>query len=146
MASPKIERQTLVTGQRTGMLHHITVGPHHLLADEPEDHGGSDAGPNPYELLLASLGACTGMTLRMYADRKQWPLERVHVRLTHSKIHAEDCLDCETKEGKVDRIERRLEFEGDLSDQQRQRLLEIADRCPVSRTLTTETRIDTHLD
>jgi putative redox protein len=146
MASPKIERQTLVTGQRTGMLHHITVGPHHLLADEPEDHGGSDAGPNPYELLLASLGACTGMTLRMYADRKQWPLERVHVRLTYSKIHAEDCLDCETKEGKVDRIERRLEFEGDLSDQQRQRLLEIADRCPVSRTLTTETRIDTHLD
>jgi putative redox protein len=136
----------MVTGERTGMLHHITAGPHHLLADEPEDHGGGDVGPNPYELLLASLGACTGMTLRMYADRKQWPLERVRVRLSHEKIHAEDCRDCETKEGKVDRIKRLLVLEGDLSDQQRQRLVEIADRCPVSRTLTSETLIDTRLD
>jgi uncharacterized OsmC-like protein/alpha/beta superfamily hydrolase len=135
--------QVLVTGERSGMLQRVVAGRHRLIADEPEQHGGSDAGPNPYELLLASLGSCTAMTLRMYADRKEWPLDQVRVYLSHAKVHAKDCEDCRTKEGKIDRIERILELEGDLSDQQRERLVEIADRCPVSRTLETETKIET---
>ena len=143
---PSLETgQVVVTGQRSGMRQHVIAGHHRLVADEPEEHGGSDAGPNPYELLLAGLGSCTAMTLRMYADRKEWPLGRVHVHLSHTKIHAKDCEDCEAKQGKIDKIERILELEGDLSDQQRERLVEIADRCPVSRTLTTETKIKTRL-
>lgn len=117
---------------------------HEALADEPRQAGGLDAGMNPYEYLLAGLGACTSMTLRMYAERKGWPLERVAVRLRHSRIHAEDCADCETEQGQVDRIERSLEITGaELDDEQRARLLEIADRCPVHRTLNSETRIET---
>ena len=135
--------QVLVTGQRSGMLQQVIAGRHQIVADEPEQHGGSDAGPNPYELLLAGLGSCTAMTLRMYADRKKWPLDQVRVYLSHAKVHAQDCEDCGTQEGKIDRIERILELEGDLSDQQRERLVEIADRCPVSRTLETETKIET---
>jgi putative redox protein len=135
--------QVVVTGQRSGLLQHVVAGHHRLTADEPEDRGGSDAGPNPYELLLAGLGSCTAMTLRLYADRKEWPLDQVRVHLSHDRIHAEDCEDCETKAGKIDRIERVLEFEGDLSDQQRERLVEIADRCPVSRTLQSETKVVT---
>jgi len=116
-------------------------GKHTLTADEPESVGGNDAGPGPYEYLLMGLGACTSMTLRMYAEHKQLPLKRVSVRLTHKKIHAQDCSDCESREGKVDEITREIRLEGDLTDAQRQRLLEIANRCPVHRTLTSEIKV-----
>ena len=121
----------------------ILAGRHHLLADEPASVGGNDAGPGPYDYLLAALGACTSMTVRMYADRKAWPLKRISVRLRHDKIHAADCADCETKVGLVDRIERDISLEGDLSAEQLARLMEIADKCPVHRTLTSEIRIVT---
>ncbi|HTP81453.1 MAG TPA: OsmC family protein [Alphaproteobacteria bacterium] len=123
----------------------VRSGQHVLLADEPVAVGGTDTGPGPYQYLLAALGACTAMTLRMYARQKKWPLEKVTVRLTHAKIHAVDCAECETKEGKVDRIDRSLDLEGPLDQAQRQRLLEIADRCPVHRTLTAEVAIRTKL-
>jgi len=123
----------------------IVARKHRLAADEPVELGGTDTGPSPYELLAAALGACTSMTLRLYADRKGFPLESVRVRLRHGKIHALDCLRCETKEGKIDRIEREVEVLGDLTDEQRARLLEIADKCPVHRTLTSEIDIPTKL-
>jgi len=123
----------------------ISVGPHGIQVDEPRDVGGNDEGPNPYELLLAALGACTSMTVRMYAERKQWPLQGVEVRLTHSRIHAEDCAECDTKQGMLDRIEAEITFIGDLSDDQRHRLLEIANICPVHRTLVSEVQIRTRL-
>ncbi|MEO1369868.1 MAG: bifunctional alpha/beta hydrolase/OsmC family protein, partial [Acidobacteriota bacterium] len=116
-------------------------GGHHMTADEPEDVGGGDKGPTPYDLLLAALGTCTNMTLRMYADRKGWPLETVDSQLRHAKVHADDCEECESEDGKVDVIERELEITGDLDEKQRDRLFEIADRCPVHRTLTSETVI-----
>ncbi|MGI9436625.1 MAG: bifunctional alpha/beta hydrolase/OsmC family protein [Geminicoccaceae bacterium] len=119
----------------------VRVGEHELLADEPKAVGGDDTGPGPYDYVLAGLGACSSMTVRLYAERKGWPLDRVTVRLKHQKIHAEDCADCETRTGKLDEIERRLSFEGDLNDDQRARLLEIADKCPVHRTLTQEVKI-----
>jgi uncharacterized OsmC-like protein len=121
----------------------IISGKHHLLADEPENVGGLNSGPGPYELLLAALGACTSMTLRLYADRKKLPLTRTLVRLRHSRIYATDCAECETKEGMIDRIERVITLEGDLSAEQRARLLEIADKCPVHRTLISEIDIRT---
>ena len=103
--------------------------------------GGSDNGPNPYDLLLASLGACTAMTLRLYAERKALPLERITVTLKHSKIHAEDCAECETKAGMLDQIDRVIAMEGNLDTEQRKKLMEIADKCPVHRTLKSEIRI-----
>ncbi len=124
----------------------IAAGPHSLRADEPQSVGGDDSGPGPYDLLLAGLGACTSMTLRLYAERKGWPLERVTVTLAHDKIHAEDCADCETREGRLDRMERRLSVDGDLDDQQKAKLLEIADKCPVHRTLESEVVVTTTLD
>jgi uncharacterized OsmC-like protein len=124
----------------------ISVGPHVLQADEPGNYGGNDAGPNPYELLLAALGACTSMTVRMYAERKQWPLEGVQVSLSHARVHAEDCAECETKLGMVDRIEVAISFRGSLSNEQERRLLEIASKCPVHRTLVSRAQIDTRLE
>lgn len=121
----------------------IAAGRHRLRADEPVSLGGADTGPGPYELLLAALGACTAMTLRLYADQKKWPLERVRVDLTHDKVHAADCAECETHEGRVDRIERVLHIEGALDAAQRARLVEIADKCPVHRTLHEELLIRT---
>jgi uncharacterized OsmC-like protein/pimeloyl-ACP methyl ester carboxylesterase len=123
----------------------VRVGRHVLAADEPIASGGTDTGPGPFDYLLAALGACTAMTIRLYAEREAWPLERVAVRLAHEKIHAADCAECETREGKIDRIERTLELDGALADEQRAKLLEIADKCPVHRTLTSEVSIRTRL-
>jgi putative redox protein len=133
-------------------LNHVVVGRHRLLADEPESVGGFDAGPSPYDLLGAALGACTSMTLRMYADRKGLPLDRVTVAVTHGKVHASDCAECSENDllagrsGMIDRFERVVTVDGDdLTDAQRARLLEIADKCPVHRTLESASSIVTHL-
>lgn len=123
----------------------VRIGPHVLPADEPMPNGGNDSGPDPYGYLLAALGTCTAMTLRSYARLKKWPLQKVRVQLTHDKIYARDCADCETKDGKVDKIDRVIALEGPLDDEQRKRLLEIADRCPVHKTLTSEIKIATTL-
>jgi putative redox protein len=133
----------IVRGSAAGFAQEIFVGLHRLSADEPRAAGGTDTGPSPYDLLLAALGSCTSMTVAMYARRKGWPLEQVTVRLRHSKIYASDCAECETKEGKIDRIERSIELVGALTTEQRSRLLEIANRCPVHRTLTSEIDIRT---
>ena len=134
---------TVSTGQ--GYRTEILAGTHRLVADEPLSVGGTDTGPDPYGLLLAGLGACTSITLRMYADHKQWPLENIDVHLSHRKIHAKDCETCESDSGKIDLIEREIELSGTLDATQRERLLQIADKCPVHRTLTSETRIETRL-
>jgi putative redox protein len=122
----------------------ITAGHHRLVADEPQPIG-DDAGPTPYDLLLAALGSCTSMTLRMYANRKGWPLANIRVTLRHSRIHAQDCAECETKTGWIEHIDREIELTGDLDDAQRDRLLLMADRCPVHQTLTSEVRVATSL-
>ncbi len=121
----------------------VDDGTHRLLADEPESYGGTDTGPTPYGYLAAALGACTTMTLRMYADRKGWPVERIATRVRHDKVHAEDCADCETKTGKIDRFSRSIEVRGAIDDAQRARLLEIADKCPVHQTLERSNLIET---
>jgi uncharacterized OsmC-like protein/fermentation-respiration switch protein FrsA (DUF1100 family) len=121
----------------------VVVGPHHLLADEPSAVGGEDTGPGPYDYVLAGLGACTSITMRMYADRKSLPLERITVTLSHSKIHAEDCAECETRVGLLDQFDRVISMEGALDVEQRKKLMEIADKCPVHRTLTSEIHIVT---
>jgi uncharacterized OsmC-like protein/alpha/beta superfamily hydrolase len=131
---------------RTGKFQQeIAIGPHRLLADEPTSVGGEDSGPTPYDLLTAALGACTAMTVRLYADQKKLPLERVRVNLRHNKIHASDCSECETREGRIDRIERVIELEGALDEAMRAKLLAIADKCPVHRTLHAEVSISTRL-
>jgi uncharacterized OsmC-like protein len=131
----------------TGYLkQEIRAGKHVLIADEPLEAGGTDEGPGPYELLLAALGACTSMTLQMYARRKQWPLEKVEVSLSHDRIHAHDCAECLTKEGKITRIDRYISLTGELSDEQKNTLLQIAQRCPIHRTLTSEISIKDYLD
>ena len=123
----------------------VQAGRHRLRADEPVAVGGDDSGPSPYDLLAAALGACTSMTVRMYAEQKSWPLKRVSVELKHDKVHAADCAECETREGRIDKIERVLTLEGDLDEAQRRRLLEIADKCPVHRTLHGEVWVPTRL-
>ena len=134
-----------VHGGPSGLTQEVRVGKHSLLADEPERDGGTDRGPTPYDYLLISLGSCTTMTLRLYADRKKWPLESIDVELEHGKVHAKDCRDCETTTGKIDRIVKRIRLGGPLDEEQRQRLLEIADRCPVHRTLKSEIHIESVL-
>jgi uncharacterized OsmC-like protein/alpha-beta hydrolase superfamily lysophospholipase len=137
-------RQVVVRETRNSKLQQtISTGPHRLLADEPVSAGGEDTGPGPYDFLLAGLGACTSMTMRMYADRKSLPLERITVTLKHQKIHAEDCAECETKVGMLDQIDRVIAMEGALDAEQHKKLMEIADKCPVHRTLTSEIRIVT---
>ncbi len=141
----KAPRNVVVRETRAGRLQQtVTIGPHRMLADEPVAAGGEDLGPGPYDFVLAGLGACTSMTMRLYAERKSLPLERVTVTLKHSKIHAEDCAECETREGMLDQIDLTVAMEGALDAEQRQRLMEIADKCPVHRTLTSEIRIVTH--
>lgn len=135
----------VVEGSADGFAQAITSGRHRLTADEPVASGGSDTGPSPYDFLLAALGSCTSMTLAMYARRKRWPLTRVTVRLRHFREHARDCEICETQDAKLDVIERELAIEGELADEQRTRLLEIASRCPVHRTLTSRIDIRTTL-
>ena len=137
--------QVVVHGKAAGFAQEIEAGRHRLASDEPVAVGGTDVGPGPYDLLLAALGSCTSMTVALYARRKQWPLEDVVVRLRHSRIHAADCADCETKEGMLDRIDRELELKGPLGEDQRARLLDIASKCPVHRTLTSEIEIRTRL-
>ena len=117
------------------------TGQHTLIIDEAKDVGGDGKGPDPYDLLLSALGGCTAMTITMYARRKGWSLEGVQVTLTHEKIHAADCDECVTQEGKLDQIAKTIYLKGDLTQEQRERLLEIADRCPVNKTLTTECRV-----
>ncbi len=129
----------------SGFTTRVTAAGHELIADEPAAAGGADKGPTPYGYLLAALGTCSAMTVRMYADRKGWPVKRVRVGLRHERIHAEDCADCETDKGMISRITKRVEIAGDLSDEQRARLMEIADKCPVHRTLTSEIRIESEL-
>ena len=128
-----------------GYATEITIGGSVLIGDEPVSAGGTGRGPSPYDLLLAALGECKCITLRMYADRKGWPLDAASVSLQHDRVHAEDCAVCETKDGRIDRISCEITLEGELSGEQRDRLLEIADRCPVHRTLTSETRIESRL-
>jgi uncharacterized OsmC-like protein/pimeloyl-ACP methyl ester carboxylesterase len=137
-------RKVVVRETRKSKLQNtVSIGPHHLLADEPVAAGGEDSGPGPYDFVLAGLGACTSMTMRLYADRKSFPLERATVTLSHNKIYAKDCAECETKEGMLDQIEVAIGLEGPLDADQRKRILEIADKCPVHRTLTSEIRIVT---
>jgi len=136
-------RSVVVRGSAAGFAQEVVAGPHRMAADEPVSVGGTDTGPSPYDFLLAALGACTSITVGMYARRKGWPLEEVAVNLRHRKIHASDCAECETREGMLDRIELDLHLSGSLTNEQRSKLLEIANKCPVHRTLTSEVVIAT---
>jgi uncharacterized OsmC-like protein len=140
-----LEPNVVVRGNAASFAQQIVAGSHRLNADEPAAAGGTNSGPTPYDLLLSALGACTSMTIGMYARRKNWPLQSIIVRLRHSKIHAEDCAACETKEGILDRIERELELAGPLTTEQRAKLLQIAESCPVHRTLKSQINIESWL-
>src|SRR5918998_5762473 len=139
------ENNRVVARTGSALRTEVTANAHALVADEPVSAGGADSGPTPYDYLLAALGSCTAITLRMYADRKGWPLESVTVRLSHQKVHARDCEECETKDGKIDHIGLELELTGPLEEPQRRRLLEIAEMCPVHRTLASEVMMETSL-
>jgi putative redox protein len=142
---PPGPRTITVHGSAAGFAQEIAIEQHRLTADEPLSVGGTDTGPTPYDLLLAALGSCTSITVAMYARRKRWPLESVTVRLSHSRVHAADCAESETKVGLLDHVHRDVEFTGPLSEEQRARLLDIASKCPVHRTLESEIVIETHL-
>jgi uncharacterized OsmC-like protein len=145
VSASEAEQGVVVVSERdTGRFAQVvSAGRHQFVMDEPLSVGGDDDGPTPYDMLNAALGACTAMTVRMYARRKEWPLTSVRVALVHDKVHAADCEDCDSREGKVDRIVRVVELQGELDDAQRARLIEIADRCPVHRTLHSEVNIVT---
>jgi uncharacterized OsmC-like protein len=140
-----VSRSVVVESGRSRYAQNISVGSHLLQGDEPVSAGGSDVGPNPYELLLAALGTCTSMTVRMYADRHEWPLEDVHIELSYARVHADDCIACDKELKLVDGIEMELFLFGELSQSQRQRLIEIANKCPVHRTLESPMPIRTRL-
>lgn len=135
----------VVTGSADGFAQEIATGAHRLRSDEPVAAGGTDTGPDPYALLLASLGACTSMTIAMVARRKKWPLVAVTVRLRHRRVHRDDCEGCEESPRRIDRIERAIELDGVVDPEQRAKLLEIANKCPVHRTLTGTIEIATEL-
>jgi len=136
----------IVTGVAPDRLtQEVIAGPHGFLSDEPPSLGGTDEGPTPYDLLLAALGSCTAITLRLYAKRKGWPLMNVTVALTHDRVHLTDCEGCEEKPMKVERIRRVIALDGPLDAEQRARLMEIADKCPVHRTLEAEVRVESVL-
>jgi putative redox protein len=146
VARPKLKSGEVLVRETDGKFgQDVFTDTHHVLADEPTRHGGRDTGPDPYEFLLAALGTCMSMTVRMYSSHKELPLEKVSVRLSHSRIHAEDCEHCETKDGKIDRIDSELVLDGDLTAEQRQRMLEISNKCPVHRTLHSEIDVQTRL-
>jgi uncharacterized OsmC-like protein len=138
-------RTVYVRGNGKALAQQIQIAPHCIVSDEPVSAGGTDTGPNPYDLLLGALGACTSMTLTLYAHRKAWPLEDIIVHLRHSKVHAADCAGCETKDVMLDQIERDIHLSGNLSEEQRARLLDIANKCPVHRTLASGIHIETRL-
>jgi len=135
----------IVRGAASGLAQSIAAGKHQLNADEPIEAGGTDTGPSPYDLLLAALGSCTSMTVSLYARRKQWPLQEVAIRLRHFRTYTADCATCETGHGMMDKIEREIVLTGPLTEEQRARLLEIANKCPLHRTLTSEIRIESWL-
>ena len=145
MQSEEREGVVVVRGAATGLAQQIIAGPHRLVSDEPTSVGGTDTGPTPYDLLLAALGACTSMTLAMYARRKKWPLEHVTVRLRHSREYAQDSASCETQDTRLTVIDREIELDGSLDEDQRARLLAIANRCPVHLTLSARIEIRTKL-
>ena len=131
----------VVRGDASSFKQEVVAGKHRLVADEPISAGGGDAGPDPYDYLLTALGVCTSMTVGLYARRKQIPLENITVSLRHSRIYAKDCEECETKEGMLDRIDVEIELTGPLIAEQHAKLMEIAAKCPVHRTLTSEINI-----
>ena len=144
-SQPSAEGWVVVQGGASGLAQDIVAGSHRLTSDEPVGAGGAGSGPTPYDFLLAALGACTSMTVAMYARRKGWPLQHVVVRLRHSRTHAADCTACETQDAKLDVVDREIELTGSLNVEQRERLLWIANRCPVHRTLTSDIDIRTTL-
>jgi putative redox protein len=137
--------EVVVRGGQSGLRQEVEAGSYRWVADEPTSVGGTGEGPTPYDLLLGALGACTSMTLRLYADRRKWPLEGVVVRLRHHRIHRDDCVNCDKKDVSIERVERTLEFKGPLTDEQRAKLLAIAERCPVHQTLQHNLDVQTSL-
>ena len=139
----KIDPHVIVRGDAKGFAQSVQIGSFQITADEPVSYGGTDTGPSPYDLILAALGSCTSMTIGLYARKRSWPVQKITVSLWHSKIHAKDCDDCETKEGRIDRIEMEVHLDGALTDEQRAKLMEVAGKCPVHQTLTSEINIKT---
>ena len=137
------EPPVIVHGDAQSFAQKIQAGAQQLTADEPVSFGGTESGPSPYDLILAALGACTSMTLGLYARKRKWPVEKITVSLRHSKIHARDCDDCETKDGRIDRINMEIHIAGSLTDKQRSKLMVVAGKCPVHQTLTSEINIKT---
>lgn len=130
-----MQRVVTVATCRTKYLQDISVGPHQLQADEPVGVGGGDAAPSPYELLLGALGSCTAITVQMFAERRHWPLAKVHVQLSHARAHAQDCVNCDAASARLDRIELAIELQGTLTEEQRRKLLDVAEHCPLHKTL-----------